>query len=98
VVQPYLSASGSGITQIAYGFDRPVIATDVGSLPEVIEDGVNGRIVAPNDVKGLAQAILESLAPDTLERITRNAGDTKKKFSWAKLAALIAGKEQTCTE
>ena len=39
VVHPYISASGSGICHIAYGFDRPVIATNVGSLPEVVSFG-----------------------------------------------------------
>ncbi|GBD97973.1 MAG TPA: glycosyltransferase [Nitrospirae bacterium] len=91
VVQPYISASGSGISQIAYGFDRPVIATDVGSLPEVVEDGVNGRIVKPGDAGGLAEAILESLDPHTLSMFSLNAAKTKEKFSWRRMAEIVCG-------
>ncbi|MBW1744633.1 MAG: glycosyltransferase family 4 protein, partial [Deltaproteobacteria bacterium] len=73
VVQPYVSVSGSGVCQLAYGFGRPVIATDVGSLNEVVEDRINGRIVPPRDPKALAEAIVESLQPDILELYTVNA-------------------------
>jgi len=89
VVQPYISASGSGICQIAYGFDRPVIATNVGSLAEVVSDGVNGRLVEPNNPRSLAQAIIKSLLPKTLSRFTMNAIKTKEKFSWERMANIV---------
>ena len=93
VVQPYISASGSGICQIAYGFDRPVIATNVGSLSEVVRDGVNGRLVEPGNPRSLAQAILESLEPDTLSKFKMNAKNTKEAFSWERMAKIIIGQE-----
>ena len=89
VVQPYHSASGSGICQMAYGFNRPVIATHVGSLPDVVQDGINGRIVKPRDHQGLAKAILESLEKDTLDKLTRNAEKTKERFSWERMADIV---------
>ena len=89
VVQPYHSASGSGICQIAYGFDRPVIATNVGSLPEVVLDGQNGRLVEPRNPRALAEAILESLEKDTLDKLTRNAEKTKERFSWERMADIV---------
>lgn len=92
VVQPYLTASGSGICQIAYGFDRPVIATNVGSLPEVVKDGVNGRIVQPDSPEMLAQAIVESLDPAKLDQFTENASRTKEKFSWERMAEIVTMK------
>lgn len=95
VVQPYLSVSGSGISQIAYGFDRPVIATNVGSLSEVVEDGVNGRLVESADSRGLAKAILESLDPEVQQRFLENASETKMKFSWEKMADIITGERES---
>ena len=89
VVQPYRSASGSGICQIAYGLDRPVVATNVGCLPEIISDKVNGRLVRPNDPRALARAIAESLDGETLTKLTAHARETKEKFSWQKLSALV---------
>lgn len=93
VVQPYISATGSGICQIAYGFDRPVISTNVGSLPEVVEDGVNGRIVEPGDAQALADAILKSLDHATLGKLSQNAVKTKNKFSWKKMAEIVIAEE-----
>ncbi|CAG1771846.1 partial Putative teichuronic acid biosynthesis glycosyltransferase TuaC, partial [uncultured bacterium] len=57
VVLPYLSATQSGIAQIAYNFDLPVIATDVGGLAEVVRHEVTGLITAPNDPDALATTI-----------------------------------------
>lgn len=94
VVQPYLSASGSGISQIAYGFDRPVIATKVGSLPEVVEEGQNGWLVEPNNPQMLAQVILLSLEPRVLEKVTAGAARTKEKFSWEKMAEIVVGENR----
>ena len=91
VVQPYLSASGSGVCQLAYGFNRPVIATRVGSLPEVIEDGHNGRLVPPGDEKRLASAILDSLEPQQLQRLSEGASRTPHKFGWEGMISLLLG-------
>jgi glycosyltransferase involved in cell wall biosynthesis len=91
VVQPYISATGSAISQLAYGLDRPVIATHVGGLQEVIENGVNGRVVEPNNAKALARAILESLEPGALDTLSQNAVKTKEKFSWKRIAEIVCG-------
>lgn len=91
VVQPYLSVSGSGVCQLAYGLGRPVIATDVGSLCEVIEDRSNGRIVPPGDSKALAEAIVESLQPQNLKLYTVNSAKVRDKFSWEAYTEKIVG-------
>ena len=59
VVLPYESATQSGIVQISYGFDKPVIATDVGGLPEVVIDNKTGYIVPPKDPEKLAEKIIQ---------------------------------------
>ncbi len=82
VVQPYLSATGSAICQLAYGFGKPVVATRVGSLDEVIEPGINGQLVEPGNSRELAQAVIKSLDKDTLKQLHENAAHTKDKFSW----------------
>ena len=89
VVQPYRSASGSGICQLAYGRGRPVVATRVGSLAEVVQDGVNGRLVEPEQPAALAQAIVDSLDPQTLQRLTHEAANTAERFSWEALVEIL---------
>lgn len=93
VVQPYRSATGSGVTQLAFGFEKPVIATRVGCLDEVIEDGVSGRVVPPCDPPALADALIESIDPALLGRLSEGARGAKLRFGWDRLAALLL--EQT---
>ena len=57
VVLPYRDATQSGVAALAMGAGRPVIATDVGSLPESVIDGVGGLIVPPSDASALANAM-----------------------------------------
>lgn len=57
VVLPYESATQSGIVQIAYGFEKPVVATAVGGLPEIVQDGVTGFVTPPLDDEALARAV-----------------------------------------
>ncbi len=90
VIQPYLSASGSGVSQLAYGFGKPVIATNVGSIGEVIMDKINGRLVDPGDADGLSTAILESLEREELSRMNIEAKKVKDRFSWSRFADTIA--------
>lgn len=92
VVLPYIEASQSGVLAIAYGMGKPVIVTDVGSLPEVVEDGGTGFIVPPNDVEALAKAIITILTDDELrERMSRNAyRRAVTDLSWAEAARRTA--------
>jgi glycosyltransferase involved in cell wall biosynthesis len=90
IVQPYRSVTGSGICQLAYGLDRPVVASDCGCLSEIIKDGINGRLVQSGDIGGLAKAVIDSLNPVTLGRLNEGAAQTKKNFSWERLVSIIA--------
>jgi glycosyltransferase involved in cell wall biosynthesis len=85
VVLPYLSATQSGITQIAYNFDKPVIATDVGGLAEVIINEKTGFIVPPNDSGSLAAAIEKFYREEKENEFAGNVKIEKIKYSWENL-------------
>jgi len=61
VVLPYVEASQSGVVTVAYGFKKPVVATEVGSIPEIVRDGETGYLVPPRDSQALAEAVLRLL-------------------------------------
>ena len=71
-VLPYVSATQSGITQIAFAFGLPVISTNVGGLPEVVREGETGYIVKPADEQELADAVVRYFAGDDAPRMRAN--------------------------
>lgn len=89
VVLPYLSATQSGIAQIAYNFDRPVIASRVGGLAEVVVDGKTGLLLPPGDVPALAQTIRRFFEEGNEEDFRNNVRDEKKKYTWEAMARAI---------
>ena len=89
VVLPYLSATQSGITQIAYNFNKPVIATNVGGLAEVVIDGKTGFIIPPNDPDALAGAILRFYDEKRDSEFSANVQREKLKYSWENLVENI---------
>jgi glycosyltransferase involved in cell wall biosynthesis len=91
VVLPYLSATQSGIVQIAYQFDKPVIATDVGGLAEVVRDGRTGYIVRPDAPGDLADAVVRFYAEGREAEFVRTVREEKKKYSWETLIGAIEG-------
>jgi len=68
VVLPYVEASQSGVVPIAYGFRKPVVVTQVGSIPEVVRDNETGLIVQPRDSRALAEAVIRLLRDRDLRR------------------------------
>ncbi|MBI3192850.1 MAG: glycosyltransferase, partial [Ignavibacteriae bacterium] len=82
VVLPYRSATQSGIVQIAYNFDKPVIATDVGGLSETVLHGRTGYIVPPENPRALADAIIKFYGEHKQEEFSRNVQEEKKNYSW----------------
>ena len=89
VVLPYISATQSGIVQIAYQFDKPVIATDVGGLAEVVIDGKTGFIVPPEQPAEVANAVLKFYEEDCEAEFVRNVKEEKKQYSWDNLVTAI---------
>jgi starch synthase len=68
VVLPYIEASQSFIISIAYRFGKPVVATTVGGLPEMVDDGRTGFLVAPRDIEGLADAVVRLMQNDEMRK------------------------------
>lgn len=89
VMLPYISATQSGIAQIAYGFEKPVVATNVGGLPDVVADGRTGYIVEPENADALADAAVDFFEKD---RAAEFAGNVKKeayRFSWERMVEVV---------
>lgn len=66
VVLPYITASTSGVLLTAYQFGKPVVATNIGALPEYVLDGVTGLLIPPANVERLAEAVTYLLFDDML--------------------------------
>ncbi len=81
VVLPYLSATQSAIAQIAIAFDRPMVATAVGGLPEAVSEGRTGFIVPPADPGAIAAAVSRFFEEGWGERMAPNFEEEKKRFS-----------------
>jgi alpha-maltose-1-phosphate synthase len=84
VVLPYIEASQTGIVPIAFSFGKPVVCTNVGSIPEIVDHGVNGLIVAPADPEALANAIISILQDQQLRfRLSEKAREKAyTELSW----------------
>ncbi len=81
VVQPYKHATQSGITQIAYHFEKPMVVTNVGGLAEVVPDGKVGFVAEPNPT-AIADAILKFFEPNAIPGLQEHILHEKKKYSW----------------
>ncbi len=92
VVYPYRNATQSGSLQVAYAFGRPVIATKVGGLPEVVEDGRSGFLVPPRAPDKLAKKIVELVnSPDLADQMGRYARQLSvSRYGWEPIAKQIA--------
>jgi glycosyltransferase involved in cell wall biosynthesis len=100
VVLPYLSATQSGPLMIAYAFGRPVVATTVGTLPEVVEDGRTGFLVPPASPPDLARAIEKILDDPAL---AKTMGENAKALSeecygWRPVARKVLAVYQALVE
>ncbi|MFN3557266.1 MAG: glycosyltransferase [Bacteroidales bacterium] len=84
VVQPYKDATQSGVTQVAYHFDVPMVVTNVGALPEMVPNNVAGLVVKP-DAEKVARAIHRFFDKNMAEELKRGLQTQKDRFSWSKL-------------
>ena len=89
VVLPYIEATQSGIAQIAFGLEKPVIATEVGGLPEVVKDGETGILCEPSNVNALANAIKRFYELKQTTDFAKNIRDDSERFSWEHMVRTI---------
>jgi len=89
LVLPYVSATQSGIVQVAYAYDRPVVSTAVGGLPEVVHDGRTGYLVPPSDPEALASAVIRFFDEERAAEFGAAVAVERMKYSWDRLAEAI---------
>lgn len=82
VALPYRTASQSGVTQIAYSYDLPVIVTKVGGLPEIVDEGQSGFTIEPENPTELANILEKNLEAGTFLEMATYIKKFKQKFSW----------------
>ncbi len=80
LVQPYINATQSGVTPLAYHFDLPMVVTDVGSLARLVHHKVTGLVCAPNP-DSLAKSLI-AIFDYNLEEFKERLKEAKKKLSW----------------
>jgi len=89
VLAPYRIEAQSGVALTAFHFARPVIATEVGGLPEII-DGENGILVAPEKPFALAAAVDEFFTSRNRAAMERAAAASAQRYSWAEYARVMS--------
>ena len=90
VAQPYKSATQSGVTQIAFHFEKPMLVTDVGGLAEIVPHGKIGYVVAP-DAHEIADALVSYYENQCEEAFTQGVREEKRKYAWSSMTAAIDG-------
>jgi glycosyltransferase involved in cell wall biosynthesis len=88
IVQPYKDATQSGVTQIAYHFEKPMITTNVGGLAEIVPDGKVGFVVDP-DVSQIADAIVRFYKEARENDFIKQIKTEKLKYSWGSMIEAI---------
>lgn len=88
VVQPYRTATQSGISQMAYHFEKPMIVTNVGGLPEIVPNGKVG-FVTEVSAQAIAEAILKFYSDKQAEKLVAGVIEEKRKYEWHHMSAAI---------
>ncbi len=88
IAQPYKSATQSGVTQISYHFNKPMLVTNVGGLPEIVPHLKAGYVVNP-DSEEIKDALKDYFSNKRLDGFTANVVVEKERFSWNKMTGSI---------
>lgn len=88
IVQPYKTATQSGVTQVGYHFNKPMLVTDVGGLAEIIAHGKSGYVVPPAPVS-IRDAIMDFYDNHREDAFKQETARLKQNFSWEKMTEAI---------
>ena len=88
VAQPYKTATQSGVTQVAFHFECPMLVTNVGGLPEIVPDGKIGYVVNP-DAQDIADALVRYYKENKEEEFTAGVREEKRKYGWDRMTAAV---------
>ena len=88
IVQPYKSATQSGVTQIAYHFEKPMLVTNVGGLGEIIPNGKVGYVVEPNP-SSIADALVDFYENERFDAFVEGVKEEKQKYQWSNMTNAI---------
>jgi glycosyltransferase involved in cell wall biosynthesis len=89
VVLPYTSVTGSGLVQLAFGFNKPVVATRLGALAEAVKDGQTGFLVPPRDPRAIARAVIAFFRRGESRKMAACIKKDGARFSWDRLVEAI---------
>jgi D-inositol-3-phosphate glycosyltransferase len=81
VVQPYKSATQSGISQMAFHFEKPMVVTNVGGLPEIVQDGIAGYVTKPEPA-AISNAIVKYFREERADTFTEGVRQEKARYHW----------------
>ncbi len=88
VAQPYKTATQSGVTQVAFHFECPMLVTNVGGLPEIVPDGKIGYVVNP-DAQDIADALVRYYKENKEKEFTAGVREEKRKYGWDRMTAAV---------
>jgi len=88
IVQPYKTATQSGVTQIAYHFRKPMLVTNVGGLAEIVPNGEVGYVTAV-DPQAIADALADFCAREDSECFRMGIEEERQKYSWSRMLQTI---------
>lgn len=97
ITQPYRTATQSGVSQIAYHFEKPMLVTNVGGLAEIVPDGKVGYVVEV-DKKQIADALVDFYANNRAKHFIEGIKQEKQKYAWSKMTDAINELVSKCTK
>lgn len=89
VILPYTSVTGSGLIQLAYGFNKPVIVSDIGALSQVVIDNKTGFLVEQKNSTDIAKAVISFFKNSDSDKMKDNIIKENERFSWGVLVEKI---------